>query len=664
MKRWKLYFGHPSQENDKNKSEGNKPGFNSNSLSFNDYEQMSEIRNLTRNGETFYPLTHVDAIVSNTGSGIDDVPTPDSDNLVKSDGVFDSIYDHLRGKLLERTQIQSDKFLHYNANTGKIYVDTAGDTRFQINIYLISDLPRDSKLDIIATTLYTNYYFAFYSSSSFTEQNYLSCSKERSGETFTEYEEEVNIPIDAQYLVVSSYLAMNERVIAYNSINSNIYDKVLTEQGNFILDYWGDDGNEIKNLPNGAFFYNTYTNGISYKIGDAGSIDSTFRYLTGFIKKGQQYVYKDHIYTSYDGQTLVNITANSLYASLKMKDSAKRLTPYLTESGKFVYYDTPTNECSVLTTTGSYCIEAYKVSAGDIINIKASTQWNNPYYAFFSSDIFTNDNFVSVSEIHPYDNTKVERLFDDVKVPEGANYVVINFLNELGFDREVSIDGTFVTQLYGGLSEDNTLFGKKWACIGDSLTENNERTTLHYFDYIAFQTGVRPLNYGYSGSGYAKYKDVGKAFYQRILDIDPTSDIITIFGSFNDLGAINDGLTIGSVDDNTTDTMAGCINKTIDNLYTIIPLARLGIVLPTPWHTTQPTNSGVAYEYVEIIKKICERRSIPCLDLWRHSNLRPWDASFRQIAYSKDPEGNGTHPDENGHSIIAPMFREFIKTLI
>ena len=61
---------------------------------------MAEIRNLTRNGETFYPLTHVDAIVSNTGSGIDDVPTAGSENLVKSGGVYDGL-DEVLYKSLE-----------------------------------------------------------------------------------------------------------------------------------------------------------------------------------------------------------------------------------------------------------------------------------------------------------------------------------------------------------------------------------------------------------------------------------------------------------------------------------------------------------------------------------------------------------------------------------
>ena len=55
---------------------------------------MAEIRNLTRNGETFYPLTTMSAVINEaTGEGlvIDDEPTPGSDNLAKSGGTYSFI---------------------------------------------------------------------------------------------------------------------------------------------------------------------------------------------------------------------------------------------------------------------------------------------------------------------------------------------------------------------------------------------------------------------------------------------------------------------------------------------------------------------------------------------------------------------------------------------
>lgn len=78
--------------------------------------------------------------------------------------------------------------------------------------------------------------------------------------------------------------------------------------------------------------------------------------------------------------------------------------------------------------------------------------------------------------------------------------------------------------------------GKKWAVVGDSLTEHNSRALKNYHDFVAEKTGITVLNYGSSGTGYAKDKNTNSAFFQRINTIPTDVDIITIFGSGNDLG--------------------------------------------------------------------------------------------------------------------------------
>jgi len=202
---------------------------------------------------------------------------------------------------------------------------------------------------------------------------------------------------------------------------------------------------------------------------------------------------------------------------------------------------------------------------------------------------------------------------------------------------------------------------RTWVCLGDSLTENNSRTTKHYFDYIADKTGIKTVNLGVSGTGYMRRQDVNRAFYQRVSDIPEDADVITIFGSGNDLSS---GQSLGTVTDKGTDTICGCINATIDAIYERIPLARLGIVTPTPWVGSMPSNTscGMA-KYSEVIVEICKRRSIPCLDLYHESNLRPDDENFRKLAFSKDG-GNGVHPDEKGHEIIAASFQSLLERLI
>ena len=209
------------------------------------------------------------------------------------------------------------------------------------------------------------------------------------------------------------------------------------------------------------------------------------------------------------------------------------------------------------------------------------------------------------------------------------------------------------------------LRGKKWVVVGDSLTEVNGRTTKNYHKYIADETGIEVINMGVSGTGYKKTEEKGTAIYQRINNIPTDVDIITIFGSGNDLGLFNESNTsvLGEVNDTTTDTICGCINITLDNLYQRIPTVRLGIVTPTPWIGYPPHIANNKMElYTQKLIEICKRRSIPVLDLYHGSNLRPWDETFRNLMYSRD-DGNGVHPDENGHKQIYRFFLKFIETL-
>lgn len=214
------------------------------------------------------------------------------------------------------------------------------------------------------------------------------------------------------------------------------------------------------------------------------------------------------------------------------------------------------------------------------------------------------------------------------------------------------------TQPNVGLS----LKGKKWVCIGDSLTEHNLRATKNYHDYIAEATGIEVVNMGRSGTGYKRTEDEGFAFYQRVANIPTDADVITIFGSGNDNQFV--GSALGKASDSGTETLGGCINTTIDAILAKMPMAVIGIISPTPWIGYSPNNKGNVMDvYSELLKEICTLRGIPFLDLYHCSGLRPDDATFRSLAYSRD-EGNGVHPDENGHKLIAPRFKAFLETLV
>ena len=224
----------------------------------------------------------------------------------------------------------------------------------------------------------------------------------------------------------------------------------------------------------------------------------------------------------------------------------------------------------------------------------------------------------------------------------------------------VGINASTVSNLYKD---------KKWVVIGDSLTERNSHSTKFYHDFVKEDLGFTVVNMGVSGTGYKTRDDVTSpttegAFYQRATQIPSDADVVTIFGSFNDMTQSH---TLGTPSDTGTTTICGCINATIEAIYTINPAMKLGIIAPCPWKEMNPSNSD-AVAYVTALHDICAKNSIPFLDLFHESGLRPWIRAVRDELYDLDSQTggdyHGTHPNSKGHALLASKIREFVKSLI
>lgn len=286
------------------------------------------------------------------------------------------------------------------------------------------------------------------------------------------------------------------------------------------------------------------------------------------------------------------------------------------------------------------------ISSCDALNITGSSLYEASIIAFYDNA----KNFIlSVPSLK---NTSQNFKDHRVIVPTNAKYAI--FSKHSGSAPTVKKEVAYNFKTLRPLK----WIDYKWCVVGDSLTEVNTRTTKHYHDYIKEKTGIKVVNMGVSGSGYKSLENNQKAFYQRISSVPADSDVVTIFGSGNDLSQ-----ELGTATDTGTATIGGCINATIDNLHKIMPTVQLGIITPTPWAGNMPSDHGTMEKYVDLINEICRNRSIPCLDLYHCSNLRPDDTEFRKLAYSKD-EGSGVHPDETGHKIIASRFEHFLDSLL
>lgn len=221
--------------------------------------------------------------------------------------------------------------------------------------------------------------------------------------------------------------------------------------------------------------------------------------------------------------------------------------------------------------------------------------------------------------------------------------------------------------------EYTNLFGVKWCAFGDSLTDSatlaSQTTgTKNYVDYVSKSLGLNVVNCGSGGTGFLKNNNKG-TFVDRVSSIPLDTEILTVFGSFNDYEYISEHL--GTIGDTGTDTIYGAIYNFIHDVYTRCPNAIIGIITPTKWGYLSDwkdvSAGGLCDSYVEALLKTADKWSIQVLDLYHDSGLRPWDSNFAQLYY-KDDDGNGTantvHPLDAAHKrFIAPKVEAFIKQI-
>lgn len=199
---------------------------------------------------------------------------------------------------------------------------------------------------------------------------------------------------------------------------------------------------------------------------------------------------------------------------------------------------------------------------------------------------------------------------------------------------------------------------KKWGLLGDSITESNIRTTTNYHHYIAERIHTINQNLGKSGNGFAEEK-------ARISELESDVDFITVFLGINNYLHVHDSQPLGELTDtSSSSTVTGQIISFIETLLNKFPATPIGFITPVPHKTgnniTNETNTQgyKLEELVERIKAICSRYSIPVLDLYHNSNLRPWIPSVDTKYYQ-----DGLHPNEKGHELISYKIQEFIETL-
>lgn len=186
-----------------------------------------------------------------------------------------------------------------------------------------------------------------------------------------------------------------------------------------------------------------------------------------------------------------------------------------------------------------------------------------------------------------------------------------------------------------------------WYVMGDSLTDrNNNHTVKRYYDFVQEKTGIQIILDGIGGTGYGAGVSNNQHFVERVKNIPNNVDIVTIFGSVNDIRYAGD-------------TYHVTIWETLSWLALNRPGLRVIVVPPSLCKTNDQYDlhkRGTLWEpYCERLQTCalaCDFRYVS--DMFDCPPFNPNFNGHMEKFFTTDPEG--IHPDENGHKALAPYF--------
>lgn len=210
--------------------------------------------------------------------------------------------------------------------------------------------------------------------------------------------------------------------------------------------------------------------------------------------------------------------------------------------------------------------------------------------------------------------------------------------------------------------------GKTIAVLGDSITYGAGASCVEngYVNVLARISGATVLNYGISGTRYAKQTksinmgpDFDRNFCVRVSDMAENADIVLVMGGTNDFG--HGDAPFGEDGDRTNDTFIGSCHQLYSSLIQKYPDSFIAII--TPLHRTSELNTvneiGLPCrplkDYVNKIREIAEYYSLPVIDLYKESGMQPRVEIIKE-KYMPD----GLHPSDAGAKVIAEKIYAYL----
>lgn len=222
------------------------------------------------------------------------------------------------------------------------------------------------------------------------------------------------------------------------------------------------------------------------------------------------------------------------------------------------------------------------------------------------------------------------------------------------------------------------LKGKRIDFLGDSITEGvgvNDRPNNRFDNILKRECDLREVhNYGVGGTRFAHQSVPSEkprfdlCFCGRAYDIDPSADIVVVYGGINDY--IHGDAPFGKIGEMTPATFCGATYFLMKKLTD--DFRGKAVVFMTPahcffdgWSDAEPSknprkrdDAKPLIDYVNVIKETAKQFSIPVLDLYHDLGIDPNHEADRR-KYTSD----GLHFNDAGHHVVATRLKAFLEAL-
>lgn len=205
------------------------------------------------------------------------------------------------------------------------------------------------------------------------------------------------------------------------------------------------------------------------------------------------------------------------------------------------------------------------------------------------------------------------------------------------------------------------LKNKKINFLGDSITEGAGASLYEncYVEVLKRKFSLAEArNYGIGGTRIARQRipsaeaKFDRDFPSRVGEMEEDADMVVVFGGTNDHG--HGDAPIGCESDRTPDTFIGACHTLYASLKDKFSCP---IVVLTPLHrAVENREDGIELkDYVNLIKAIAPQYGLPVLDLYEKSAIN--------IATLSELTGDGLHPNDRGHEILAEEIGKYLQAL-